>query len=101
MSAKYHDKEVYVDKDGSVHYGGDAAHAEEWEERALLGFLACTTKEQKAAYAPKLKNGLSGRAWTLTHKQKELSATRLMELIASGENGPELAVREVIRVEVL
>ena len=98
MSTKYHEKEVYVDKDGSVHYSGDAAHAEEWEERALLGFLACTTKEQKAAYAPKLKNGLSGRAWTLTHKQKELSATRLMELIGSGENGPELAVREVIRV---
>ena len=49
MSAKYPDKEGYVDKDGSVHYGGEAAHAEEWEERALLGFLACTTKEQKAA----------------------------------------------------
>ncbi len=92
MATKNSEKEVYVDKDGRVRV---FAHAEEWEERALLGFLACTTKGQKAAFAPKLKNGHSGRARTLTHKQKELSATRLLELIVSGDDGPEIAVREV------
>ena len=98
MTTRHSDKEVYVGKDGGIHYSGDAAHAEEWEERALLGFLACVSKEQKAAFVPKLKNGLTGRAWTLTHKQKELSATRLLELIMSGDDGPEIAVREVIKV---
>ena len=89
---------VYVDKDGSVHYSGNAVHAEEWEERALLGFMPCTAKEQRQAFAPRLKNHLFDRAWTLCHKQKELSAARLQELIVSGEDGPEKAVREITRV---
>ncbi len=58
----------------------------------------CTTKEHKAAYPPKLNNALFGRAWTLCHKKKELSVTRLVELIVSGDDGPELAVKKILRV---
>ena len=56
-----------------------------------------TSYQSKAAYAAKLKNGLRGRAWTVTHKINELAVTRLMEVIAAVANVLGKAVREVIR----
>ena len=56
-----------------------------------------TSYQSKAAYAAKLKNGLRGRAWTVTHKIKELAVTRVMEVIAADVNVLGKAVREVIR----
>eukprot|EP00972_Heterocapsa_arctica_P082009 12087596-Heterocapsa_arctica.AAC.1 len=55
---------VYVDKDGVPH-DGDPSMGEKWAERAILGLGSCRlTKETQKAYPLRLKNTLSGRAWT-------------------------------------
>lgn len=89
---------MYPDKDGTPHYGGDPAYAEEWEERCLLGFMACTKEETRKAFAPKVTNALFDWAWTLTHRDKEISVARVTELINHDERGPERAIKELIRV---
>ena len=85
---------VWVDKDGIAHYNGDPAFGEEWQERALLGF-ATVKKEDKQLYALKLKNALSGRAWTMTHKKEEIQVTKLMK---DCETDPQKAVMMVLEV---
>ena len=73
-----HRSSVWVDKDGTVHWDGDPVTAEEYEERSWLGFY--TTKEAEQGLFPlKLLNGLSDRAWRLTHKKPELKAQTLLE----------------------
>ena len=52
---------VFIDKDGVPHYDGDPQYAEEWEERVLLGFLACSSKEGKATFCGKNQERTS---WT-------------------------------------
>ena len=85
---------VYVDRDGCVHYDGDPLYGDEFAERALLAFH--TTREaEKPLFALRLKNGLSGRAWTLTHKRPELVVNTLA---AAAEANPKGAVEVVIAV---
>ena len=75
-----HDSEppVWVDKEGVAHYNGDPSYGEEWEERALLGFAAVKEADRKL-YPLKLKNALTGRAWTMTRKRPEISILKLTE----------------------
>ena len=69
---------LYLDKDSVVHYNGDPSFGEEYEERCLLGYESQPTKETKASYAIRLKNGLTGRAWQLTHKKAEITTSKWM-----------------------
>ena len=90
---------LWVDKNMVVHYDGNPKFAEEYNERVLLGFQSLSTNE-KASYAAKLKNALSGRAWTLVHKRPEISAEKLISLAASeptGTTGPQAAVSLLVK----
>ena len=91
---------VWVDKDGTAHYSGDPAYAEEWEERALLGFESCITLEAKRAYPARLKNGLYDRAWTMCRNHPNITAAKINEMVYSTTDaqGPLVAVRQVISV---
>ena len=88
---------VWVDKAGVVHYNGDPKYAEEFEERVWLGFQSLAKNDQ-GSYAAKLKNALSGRAWTLCHRKTEISAEKLLTLSESepsSTSGPRAAVKLV------
>ncbi len=90
---------VWVDKAGIVHYNGDPRFAEEFEERVWLGFQSMTKGDQ-ATYAAKLKNALSGRAWTLCHRKAEISAEKLLTLSESepsSSSGPRVATKLVVK----
>ena len=69
---------LFVDKESVVHYDGDPHLGEEYEDRCLLGYNAQDSKERKAAYPLKLKNALTGRAWTLAHKKPEIATAKLL-----------------------
>ena len=71
---------LWVDRDGTVHYDGDPAFGEEWEERVWLGFMAMTNEDKKKAYPALLKNALTGRAWTMCQGRPEVSMQRLAEI---------------------
>ena len=87
---------VWVDKDSVPHYDGHISYADEWEERALLGFGSVSTDENRAgAFVFKLKNALTGRAWTLIHRKDEVSLPTINRIAyesGEGNNGPLLAV---------
>ena len=85
---------VYVDRDNGVHYDGDPLYGDEFAERAMLAFHT-TRESDKPLFALRLKNGLSGRAWTLTHKRPELSVSKL---VADAESNPKGTVEVVIAV---
>ena len=90
---------LWVDKNMVVHYDGNPKFAEEYNERVLLGFQSLSATE-KASYAAKLKNALSGRAWTLVHKRPEISAEKLIQLSSSepsSTSGPLAAVTLLVR----
>ena len=90
---------VWVDKTGVVHYNGDPKYAEEFEERVWLGFQSLSKTDQ-ANYAAKLKNALSGRAWTLCHRKAEIAAEKLLSLSESEPStttGPKAAVKLVVK----
>ena len=90
---------LWVDKSMVVHYDGNPKFAEEYNERVILGFQSLSSSE-KASYAAKLKNALSGRAWTLVHKRPEISAEKLISLAASeptGTTGPQAAVSLLVK----
>ena len=78
-SSSGRDAAVWVDnKDGAVHWNGDPAFGEEWEERAWLSFHTTATPEQQKLFPLKLLNNLSDRAWRLTHKRPELQVQQLL-----------------------
>ena len=90
---------LWVDKAGIVHYNGDPRFAEEYEERVWLGFQSLTKVDQ-TTYAAKLKNALSGRAWTLCHRKPEIGAEKLLTLSESEPStstGPKIAVKLVVK----
>ena len=90
---------VWVDKSGVVHYNGDPKYAEEFEERVWLGFQSLVKTDQMN-YAAKLKNALSGRAWTLCHRKSEIAAEKLLSLSESDPStttGPKAAVKLVVK----
>ena len=87
-----------LDRDGVLRNNGNPQYGEAWKERTLLGYMSCTTKESKTAKVAKLKNDLRDCAWTLTHKNRNLTVARLMEPIATDDVGPEKAAREVLWV---
>ena len=90
---------LWVDKNMVVHYDGNPKLAEEYNERVLLGFQSLSATE-KSSYAAKLKNALSGRAWTLVHKRPEISAEKLIQLSASepsSTSGPLAAVTLLVK----
>ena len=64
----------------------------------MLGLDSCASKDFQRAYASKLKNALSGRAWDMTHKDKHISATKLKELSSLEDDVPFKVTNEVINV---
>ena len=81
-----------MDKEGVVHYNGDPAYGEEFEERAILGYHAREEKIQKL-YAVKLKSSLTGRAWNLTRKKAEIATA---EVLRKAGGDPLAATKLVI-----
>ena len=69
---------VWVDKEQVVHYNGDPSYGEEYTERVWLAYFSLGKEEAKQSYVVKLKNALTGRAWTMVHKRPEIGAEKLM-----------------------
>ena len=98
-NSSFTNESVWVDKSGVVHYNGDPRYAEEYEERVWLGFSSMTKADQ-LTYAGRLKNALSGRAWTLCHRKSEIAAEKLLTLSESEPStstGPKIAVKLVVK----
>ena len=72
-----HARHLQIDKDGIPHWDGNPAYAEEWEERVWLRYHSCEREDQQRALAARVRNGLTGRAWTMTHKIPTISAVAL------------------------
>ena len=51
--------------------------------------------DQATVYALKLKNGLSGRAWTLSHKRPEITAAKLVQ---DGAEKPKETVEVLVTI---
>eukprot|EP00959_Pyramimonas_sp_CCMP1952_P346196 7251091-Pyramimonas_sp.AAC.1 len=49
-----------LDEEGIPRFDGDAAAAEEWDERARLGFPRMESIEKKKGFIAKVKNDSSG-----------------------------------------
>eukprot|EP00959_Pyramimonas_sp_CCMP1952_P242519 5068916-Pyramimonas_sp.AAC.1 len=80
---------VWLDKDGTPCYDGDAAAAEEWDERVRLGFLGVDTLEKKKGFVARVKNSLTERAWTLCHKDEKISVAALNKYFKKGNTTQE------------
>eukprot|EP00959_Pyramimonas_sp_CCMP1952_P136061 2846651-Pyramimonas_sp.AAC.1 len=70
-------------------YDGDAASAEEWDERVRLGFLGAETAEKNNIFIAKVKNGLADRAWALSHKDEKISVSAFTTLFKKGNTVDE------------
>ena len=87
---------VYVDKEGIVQYDGDPKHGEEYQERAMLSFYSLKDADAKKLFCLKLKNGLRGRAWILTHKRPDMKVEKLLiDGAANAETSVKLFIATV------
>ena len=87
---------VYVDKEGIVHWDGDPAYGEEFEQRTWLAYYTHKQTDQKM-FPLRIMNGLAGRAWRLSHKRPELEVSKLLESAAEDSKATVTMVITTIR----
>ena len=84
-----------IDRDGVPQWQGEPHLAEEWEERVWLRFFA-TPADARALLPPRIKNGLSGRAWENTHRLPEIAVRELMRIATEKDGSAERAMQTLV-----